>query len=111
MSGVNRTSLDALTMEVALPTPPRLDNQTASNGAGSLVPCTEDVVHHDADMMDASINSPGLALLGGAFGISPNPRAVGAAERVMEMVGCSGAVDSPMMTVLYSSHVDHGDQP
>ena len=112
MSGVNRTSLDALTMEVALPTPPGLDNQTAHIGAGSLIPCTTDVEDHDeTEMMDASINSPGLALLGGAFGISPNPRALSAtfgADRTMGMMGCGSSVESPMTTVFYSPRLDHG---
>ena len=112
MSGVNRTSLDALTMEVSLPTPPR-DKQMANTNAGSLIPCaneTED--HDDSEMMDVSVNSPGLALLGGAYGISPNPRALGlssAVERMMGMMGCSSSADSPMMTVFYSPRLVHND--
>ena len=112
MSGVNRTSLDALTMEVALPTPPGLDNQTANGGAGSLIPCAIDAGDHDeTDMMDVSINSPGLALLGGAFGISPNPRALSAAvgaDRTLGITGCGSSVESPMTTVFYSPRLDHG---
>lgn len=115
MSGVNRTSLDALTMEVALPTPPRLDNQTANNSSGALIPCADDAEDHDdPDMMDASINSPGLALLGGAFGISPNPRTAlansGPDRMLMGMLpsgaGCGGAVESPMATVFYTPSLD-----
>jgi hypothetical protein len=112
MSGVNRTSLDALTMEVALPTPPGLDNQTAHGGAGSLIPYATDAGNHDeTDMMDVSINSPGLALLGGAFGISPNPRALSAtfgADRMLGMTGCGSSVESPMTTVFYSPRLDNG---
>jgi hypothetical protein len=134
MSGVNRTSLDALTMEVALPTPPRLDcanhsaaaaaaaAAAASNngnmsggsssgghfaGANSLVPCSSSSSvsaggdYDDSDMMDAAINSPGLALLGGAFGVSPNPRFGSGSGMGM---GCGGGVESPM--VFYSPRLE-----
>lgn len=109
MSGVNRTSLDALTMEVSLPTPPRADK----GQTGVLIPCANETEDHDvAEMMDVSVNSPGLALLGGAFGVSPNPRALGLSsgvERMMGMMGCGSSADSPMMAVFYSPRLVHND--
>ena len=49
----------------------------SSAGAGAGAAAAEGA-GTETDMMDVSINSPGLALLGGAFGISPNPRALSA---------------------------------
>ena len=93
---MNRTSMDALTMEVALPTPPRHETSAVSHSAFSasaLVPC--EGLGDDTDMMDTA--SPGLALLGGAFGVSPNPIArFGSAFQT----SCGSGVGSPM--VFYS---------
>ena len=53
-----------------------------------------------------------LALLGGAFGVSPNPRALGLSsgvERMMGMMGCGSSADSPMMAVFYSPRLVHND--
>ena len=97
---MNRTSLDTLTMDVSLPTPPRHESAapTVAHGAFSasaLIPC--EGLGDDTDMMDAA--SPGLALLGGAFGVSPNPNVLRFGS------GCGSGVGSPM--VFYSPRLGY----